>query len=310
MDDVEHAGCIDNSLKEQQGQNNDICDHCLAVPWENFGTSEDPASFTKREPFAAWKYIVPAGRTWPSTSSCCICSFLRDLLTEYGHKNTTSIRKLRGGWDGEKPFRLTFVELDQEYEDSTNSDISEDKRLPEGNDGVKSDNEEAEDSDQESDDSSYTIWEDDDEAYHTFLVPSFFATSLEVKDFQNAMRAYKPTTADLGVVKGWLSGCSTTHVVKCRTQNRQYVRNLKVIDCARRVIVAAPPDCSFVALSYVWGPPSVQPDLISSDLNIVLPQTIEDSITVTQELGLTYLWIDRYVSALNRCFCGGRIESM
>lgn len=308
MDDVEHASRTERTSKEQQDQNNGICDHCLAVPWESFGTSEDPASFTKREPFAAWKYTVPAGHTWPLTSSCCICSFMRDLLTEYGHESTTSIRKLRGGWDGEKPFRMTFVEIDQEYKDGADFDISEDKVLPEGHDGVKSDNEEAEESDQGSDDSSLTIWEDDQEAYHTFSVPSFFTTSLEVEDFQNTMRGYKPTAANLDVVKEWLSVCNTTHVVKCCKQNRQYVRNLKVIDCARRVIVAAPPDCSFVALSYVWGPPSAQPDLISTSLDIVLPPTIEDSITVTRELGLTYLWIDRYVSASNQCFCGGCIQ--
>ncbi|KAG9203836.1 hypothetical protein G6514_001997 [Epicoccum nigrum] len=274
-----------------------ICDDCLAVPWENFGTSDDPASFTKREPFAAWKYIVPEGRTWLSTSTCHICSFLQDLMAEYGHDRTISIRKLHGGWDGEKPFRMTFLELDQEEQGDTDTNRSLDEHdasaLSDSNDDV-CDGDETEGSDMESDDDSYTIWEDDDDAYHTFSIPSFFATSLEVEDFRLAMRGYKPTDADLGLVKSWLSECNTMHIEKCRPQNRQYVRNLKVIDCSERVIVPAPPDCSFVALSYVWGPPSAQPDLASSELNKVLPPTIEDSITVTQKLGFRYLWIDRY----------------
>ncbi|KAF3038880.1 hypothetical protein E8E11_000811 [Didymella keratinophila] len=295
---AELGKCHDEASKDIDSRVDSVCDDCLAVPWENFGTSDHPASFTKREPFAAWKYIAPAARTWPSTSTCRICSFLRDLLLAYGYESTTSIRKLRGGWDGEKPFRMTFLELSQEEEENMDSDSSEDERdtsvLASKNDSM-CDGDNIEGSDRESDDDdSYTIWEDDDDAYHTFSIPSFFATSLEVNDFQLAMSGYKPTDADLGVIKSWLSECNTVHVKKCRPQNRNYVRNLKVIDCAKRAIVSAPPDCSFVALSYVWGPPSAQPDLTSIKLNIVLLPTIEDSITVTQELGFTYLWIDRY----------------
>ena len=306
----ELTDCDDKASKQIDSRIDGVCDDCLAVPWENFGTSDDPASFTKRDPFAAWKYIVPTGRSWPSTSTCRICSFLRELLADYGHDSAVSIRKLRGGWDGEKPFRTTFLELDQEEEGNvdSDSDSSQDERdtsaLVSKNDDT-CDGDDIEAPDEGSDDDSYTIWEDDDDAYHTFSIPSFFATSLEVEEFQVAMRGYKPTDADLGVIESWLSECNTLHIEGCRTQNRQYVNNLKVIDCAKRAIVPAPPDCSFVALSYVWGPPSAQPDLTTSELDMILPPTIEDSITVTQELGFTYLWIDRYVSnSSHDCSCG------
>ncbi|KAF3036966.1 hypothetical protein E8E12_007907 [Didymella heteroderae] len=192
---------------------------------------------------------------------------------------------------------MTFLELDQEEQDRVDLDNSEDERNVRplaGEADVKYDSDEIDVSDRASDDSSYTIWEDDEDAYHTFSMPSFFATSLEVEEFQIAMRGYKPTNADLGIVRSWLDECHAMHVEKCHLQNRQYVRDLKVIDCAKRAIVPAPPDCPFVALSYVWGSPSAQPDLTSPGVTTKLPQTIEDSITVTLELGFTYLWIDRY----------------
>jgi len=78
---------------------------------------------------------------------------------------------------------MTFLELDQEEEGSMNSDSSQDERatsaLASKNDDV-CDDEEIEASDEEIDDDSYTIWEDNDDAYHTISIPSFFATSLAV----------------------------------------------------------------------------------------------------------------------------------
>jgi hypothetical protein len=77
----------------------DICDTCLDVPWESFGTLDDPASFTEREVFMSWKYIVPDGTIWPGSSSCRICRFLRNLLADHGFDITIPVKKLRGGWD-------------------------------------------------------------------------------------------------------------------------------------------------------------------------------------------------------------------
>lgn len=301
LDDIELASPDDNSTKQMDSPHHGICDDCFKVPWENFGTSHDPVSFTVREPFMSWKYIVPTGRTWPASPTCRICRFMRELLAGYGFGGTTSIRKLRGGWDGEKPFRMTFLELDQDEGDSLGSEHSEDEHDTACSDGdvdFQSDDNESDKSEQGSDDDAYTVWENDDDAYHTFAIPSFFATSLEVDAFQFAMHGYKPTHVDFGVIRSWLDECNRAHSEKCHPRTRHYVRNLKVIDCARRAIVPAPPGSAFVALSYVWGPPSTQPSLTSPDLSMLLPRTIEDSIAVTLELGFTFLWIDRYVSTL------------
>ncbi|KAH7093544.1 heterokaryon incompatibility [Paraphoma chrysanthemicola] len=54
-----------------------------------------------------------------------------------------------------------------------------------------------------------------------------------------------------------------------------------------------PEDCSYVALSYVWGRPC--PTLAASSNSLRdAPQTILDSMKITRELGFRYLWVDRY----------------
>ena len=88
---------------------------------------------------------------------------------------------------------------------------------------------------------------------------------------------------------------------------------LRVIDVERRLVIDAPPSCEFVALSYVWG--TVGRDLgsainvssseldtlknlegkgsdMSKSLPDTLPQTIEDALVVTRNLGQRYLWVD------------------
>lgn len=275
----------------------DICDNCLSVPWEKFGASDDPGSFSAREPFMAWKYIVPEGRSWPGNSVCRICRFLRELLTNYGCDSTTCIRKLYGGWDGEKPFRITFIKHDEiEDRDHSSSGDSGDEQGCCDEDEFWTDDSQDNDYQEDSENDSLTLWSDSEDGWLTFSIPSFFATFLEVEAFQSAMKGYKPTDADFGLVRSWLDECNRMHGESCRLRNRTYVRNLKVIDCSKRTIISVPPDCPYVALSYVWGPPSAQPSLKGLDLPSLLPQTIEDSINVTRELGFKHIWIDRYVS--------------
>jgi hypothetical protein len=103
--------------------------------------------------------------------------------------------------------------------------------------------------------------------------------------------------ADLDVVRRWLNHCRDNHGAVCgRTTTSPSA--LKVIDCVTRKIIEAPDECKYVALSYIWGQPPLQPptsgvQTLGEDLP-QLPKTIEDSIGVTKELGLRYLWIDKY----------------
>lgn len=67
------------------------------------------------------------------------------------------------------------------------------------------------------------------------------------------------------------------------------LRTATMIDVINRVTVPCPPKCEYFALSYVWGKVVPAPDALASK---TLPQTIEDAITVTKELGKRYLWVD------------------
>ena len=65
-----------------------------------------------------------------------------------------------------------------------------------------------------------------------------------------------------------------------------------LVDVQEREIVRHPgDDCDYVALSYVWGEVK-QSRYQCGDHVEGLPQTIEDSITFTKNLGKRYLWVD------------------
>lgn len=74
-----------------------------------------------------------------------------------------------------------------------------------------------------------------------------------------------------------------------------------LIVIAVRKLVDAPPGCRYVALSYVLGKTNNNTATSSAPQASMSPKAndkrfekvIEDSITVTQALGLQYLWIDK-----------------
>jgi hypothetical protein len=94
---------------------------------------------------------------------------------------------------------------------------------------------------------------------------------------------------DYGIVRRWLNFCEEHHEKPCQTATAN-IHGLKVIDCHTRRIVPAGENCKFVALSYVWGV-TVAPERPDG----LFPPTIEDSIAVTLQLGMQYLWVDKYV---------------
>lgn len=76
------------------------------------------------------------------------------------------------------------------------------------------------------------------------------------------------------------------------------IRNLMVIDCESREIIKAP-SAKYVALSYVWGQQKQKEgelEEIEGRLYLKRPleKTIEDALSVTKQLSLRYLWVDRY----------------
>ncbi|KAH7071936.1 heterokaryon incompatibility protein-domain-containing protein [Paraphoma chrysanthemicola] len=102
---------------------------------------------------------------------------------------------------------------------------------------------------------------------------------------------------DWDTVKGYLATCISEHRQECRRHGQRKLRSLEiqVIDCTTRHIRPAPVNCKYAALSYVWGSSSDTPQF-SSQLPApgLVPLLIEDAMKCTREIGLRYLWIDRY----------------
>ena len=101
-----------------------------------------------------------------------------------------------------------------------------------------------------------------------------------------------PPKVSFSQIREHIDICMKGHK-SCSLEYFRPLENLQVIDCEQRLIVNAPTDCKYIALSYVWGTPSGSEDFV---LSHSLPPTIEHSILTTLKLGYRYLWIDRYVS--------------
>ncbi|KAF2875398.1 heterokaryon incompatibility protein-domain-containing protein [Massariosphaeria phaeospora] len=105
---------------------------------------------------------------------------------------------------------------------------------------------------------------------------------------------------DMDIATQWWNYCYTNHTTTCGKTDTNLIKSLKVIDCESRMIVDAPLECAFAALSYVWGRPvpeeaSAEAGGMGSRKTLpALPKTIEDSIHVTKCLSLRYLWVDKY----------------
>jgi hypothetical protein len=103
-------------------------------------------------------------------------------------------------------------------------------------------------------------------------------------------RVIKPNSIGYTIIRKWLWRCATGRCSDtsepsktCVPMRGENVLGFKLIDCRTREVVIAPDECSYVALSYVWGQNQAgwQGD--------GFPPTIDDSIVVTLELGFRYL---------------------
>ena len=103
-----------------------------------------------------------------------------------------------------------------------------------------------------------------------------------------------PKRVDFIKVRSWLEVCKASHE-SCEPETPPQLFNLRVVDCVKKAVVVAPIDCSFAALSYVWGG-ELSAESYVLGTTIAFPPTIEDAVRSTLELGYRYLWVDRYVS--------------
>ena len=112
-------------------------------------------------------------------------------------------------------------------------------------------------------------------------------------------RKISPKSLDYSLISSWISFCDMSHKKICGRRERGSIPDFRVVDCNWRKIVPAPPDCQYIALSYLWGTITTEQSSeneISSAESIPLscPEVIEDAMEVVKRLGHQYLWIDRF----------------
>lgn len=100
------------------------------------------------------------------------------------------------------------------------------------------------------------------------------------------------TSADLDLARQWLNLCQSSHV-SCQHLEARF-ETLQVFSCRDRTKCHIDSSESYACLSYVWGEHLTEErEDLASNLHQT-PQTIEDAISVSLSLGISYLWIDRY----------------
>lgn len=137
--------------------------------------------------------------------------------------------------------------------------------------------------------------------------------------------------ADYAQVRALLARCERTHVTAVSSDGEVegvevvdpplelVLPDLLVIDCESERLVRAGPGCKFAALSYVWGRSREEDgqhhgdddndeEQFQFDLgrrSRPLPRTVRDAMHVVRELGLRFLWVDRYCIRDNNDDDGG-----
>jgi hypothetical protein len=96
------------------------------------------------------------------------------------------------------------------------------------------------------------------------------------------------------LARKWVRFCSQKHEGTCGDKLEHVVPGLKVIDCISRKICVATHSNPYVALSYVWGSLLTESHELTGEAPQAFPRTIEDAMVVAKELGIPYLWVDRY----------------
>ncbi|PTB79812.1 HET-domain-containing protein [Trichoderma longibrachiatum ATCC 18648] len=119
-------------------------------------------------------------------------------------------------------------------------------------------------------------------------------------------RTIKETQFDLDLVKRWINSCAEWHGGECLDTTPwqtldlgvSFIRMVSLKDC-KLIETSCPPP--YVALSYVWGSAPVFKTTLSNISDLMqqqglpvssLPRSIRDAMSLAQELGFEYIWID------------------
>lgn len=126
----------------------------------------------------------------------------------------------------------------------------------------------------------------------------FYPTTAATQDITsdrslvNICRTLEIDSSDFELARGWLETCRSSHD-RCQ---RPPVRtdSLRVIDCRERRLCVIDSSELYACLSYVWGIQLANEQGNSGETLANIPKTIIDAMSVTLELGISYLWVDRY----------------
>ncbi|KAH8896203.1 HET-domain-containing protein, partial [Thozetella sp. PMI_491] len=88
------------------------------------------------------------------------------------------------------------------------------------------------------------------------------------------------------MIQSWITFCQSKHGHLCSPPITKIIERLRVIDVDSLRVIAAPENCNYVALSYVWGSHATPTDSFS--------QVVRDSSVVAKKLGYKYLWVDKH----------------
>lgn len=103
-------------------------------------------------------------------------------------------------------------------------------------------------------------------------------------------RPVAPEIHDFAFMKEWLEECESGHEQSCGQQETlsTALHPFKVIHSATRRLCTLPSGKPYICLSYLWGKDT------TTNIAQQVPKTIEDAMHVAIELGIPYLWVDRY----------------
>lgn len=105
-------------------------------------------------------------------------------------------------------------------------------------------------------------------------------------------RRIAQTSVDYNNLKHLIKICEGEHKESCAAGTGPNVLGLEVINTKTQEVIKAPDDCEYLALSYVWGKGEV--GSFFHDIQNA-PPVVKDAISVTNTMGYSYLWVDRYV---------------
>ena len=121
-------------------------------------------------------------------------------------------------------------------------------------------------------------------------------------EYQSYVQRVSQLKVDFSRVRDWLQICETKHASTCALKTLPPPIGFRCIDLhsENMMTVTIGPDDDYLALSYVWADSHTsngtehKGNLVQSSTKLLVPQVIVDAMTVAQELGIRYLWVDKF----------------